>query len=78
MKHIPTQTLRDMVAPAKLEDVLEDLRQGGLIEEYALSAEWVSIKASKHMEIALLLKEESTPQENPRPYVKNKLTKHKK
>lgn len=78
MKHIPTQTLRDMVAPAKLEDVLEDLRQSGLVEEYIISPEWVSIKASQHMEIALLMQDESKPRENPRPYVKNKLTKQKK
>lgn len=78
MKHIPTQTLRALVAPAKLEDVLEDLRQSGLVEEYIISPEWVSIKASQHMEIALLLRDESKPRENPRPYVKNKLTKLKK
>lgn len=78
MKHIPTQVLRDMVAPATLEDTLEALRQSGAIEEYIISADWVSIKASKHMEIALLMSDESKQRENPRPYVKNKLTKPKR
>jgi len=79
MTVLSTRALRKLVAPADLVDVLEALKQQGLIEFYRISAATTCIEATKFAEIGLLIAEESKQKQNPRPYVANKqLTKQKK
>lgn len=76
---ISTEELKQIVAPASIEDTLEALLQRGAIESYSIGVCDTEIKVSKHAEIAVLMGEESVPRDNPRPYIKNKtLTKKNK
>lgn len=77
IKH-KTSMLRELVAPATLEDTLESLRQSGVIDSYHIDGGDTILDISKSAEIKLLMGEESKMRENPRPHIKNKLTKPNK
>lgn len=69
---LKTAELRELVAPAELEDILETLLQKGDIEKYVIKEAYTTIKPSKHGEVKLFIREESVEIQNSRPYVKRK------
>lgn len=73
-----TAELRDLVAPEKLEELLEMLLFRGDLVHFKIGKSTTTITPSITFDIAFLIKEESRPRENPRPYVANRLTKKNK
>lgn len=68
----PTKELEDLVAPAKLEDVLGYLKQRGEVAEYVIGQINTTVRPSPGAEIGWLMKQECKPRSNPRPYIKKR------
>jgi hypothetical protein len=73
-----TRELKQLLYPNSLKETLEVLLQRGDITYYRIGVSTTTIRAAKGAEILLLLKEESKPRPNPRPYVANKSLTRKK
>lgn len=54
-----TKELRQLVAPADLQDVLEGLYQTGAVLMFKIYEKTTIIEVAKHIEIGALLQEES-------------------
>jgi uncharacterized protein involved in exopolysaccharide biosynthesis len=78
MIRFDTRILEEIVAPEDLKDVLRTLKNRGAIESFRVTVETTTIQMTKNAEIVDLIKQASEPKPNPRPYVANKVTKHKK
>ncbi len=67
-----TWELRKLLRPNELKDALEILLNKGDITYYRIGTRTTTIRAAKEAEIFLMLREESQPKANPRPYIANK------
>jgi hypothetical protein len=66
--------LAALVHPLSLDEALEELKANGDIEWYEMGEhKTVIIKLTKYSGLDMILKEESKPVVNPRPFVRNRL-----
>lgn len=71
-KALKTKKLQEAVAPHSLADILHELKQRGDVEWYEIGKITTTIKLTVTVDLATLLKEQTTPIANPRPYIANK------
>lgn len=70
-----TSDLIQLVHPSDLKELLYSLKNQGLVRYFRVGKKRTSVILTKSAEIADILKIEARMVENPRPIVKNKLTK---
>ena len=71
-KRLKTKQLQSAIAPYSLHDILHELKQRGDVEWYEIGKITTIIKLTVTTDLATLLKEQTTPIANPRPYIANK------
>ena len=71
-KRLKTKELRDLVAPLPMEELLDELIYSGNLEWYQIGVHITTLKLTKLADFATIIKEQTAPRANPRPYVENK------
>jgi hypothetical protein len=71
-RRFKTAFLAALVHPIPLLEALKNLVDRGELEWYEYGKYNCIIKLTKHSGLAMIIKEASQPEVNPRPYIKNK------